>query len=110
MVALPRSTVLCDKGVVCAGLWCPAHTRPPESDGAFAQSFQEHPQSVLLTESLKPTLQQRHPDGRYTIGQDILEQERERTEHLRNHLRSLGYNPDEWETDAQENGTDKANG
>ncbi|HLO88942.1 MAG TPA: Uma2 family endonuclease, partial [Nostocaceae cyanobacterium] len=32
--------------------------------------FQEHPQSILLTESIKDQLQKIHPDGQYAIGQD----------------------------------------
>ena len=46
------------------------HTQLPESDGTFVENFLEHPQSVLLTDSIEPTLQQRHADGRYCIGQD----------------------------------------
>jgi Uma2 family endonuclease len=53
-----------------AKLSLPDHTQLPESDGAFVKNFQEHPQSVLLTDSILPWLQQRHPDGRYVIGQD----------------------------------------
>jgi Uma2 family endonuclease len=48
----------------------PDHTQLPESDGSFVKNFQEHPQSLLLTDSLGPILQQRHPDGQYAIGQD----------------------------------------
>lgn len=48
----------------------PDHTQLPESDGTFVKNFQEHPQSILLTESIEPVLQQLHPDGQYTIGQD----------------------------------------
>ncbi|MCD8489113.1 MAG: Uma2 family endonuclease [Desertifilum sp.] len=48
----------------------PDHTQLPESDGTFVKNFQEHPQSILLTDSLGPLLAQRHPDGRYCIGQD----------------------------------------
>lgn len=46
----------------------PDHTQLPESDGTFVKNFQEHPQSVLLTDSLQPILEQLHPDGQYTIG------------------------------------------
>src|SRR5579884_3647783 len=53
-----------------AGFNLPDHTQLPESDGTFVHNFQEHPQSVLLSDSLLPVLQQRHPDGRYCIGQD----------------------------------------
>jgi Uma2 family endonuclease len=48
----------------------PDHTQLPESDGTFVKNFQEHPQSILLTDSIQPILQQRHPDGQYCIGQD----------------------------------------
>jgi Uma2 family endonuclease len=55
----------------------PDHTQLPESDGTFVfaeraggKNFQEHPQSILLTDSIEPILQQRHPDGQYCIGQD----------------------------------------
>ncbi|HEY9848314.1 MAG TPA: Uma2 family endonuclease [Leptolyngbyaceae cyanobacterium] len=48
----------------------PDHTQLPESDGTFVKNFQEHPQSILLTDSITPVFQQRHPDGNYCIGQD----------------------------------------
>jgi len=48
----------------------PDHTQLPESDGTFVKNFQEHPQSILLTDSIKPILQQLHPDEQYCIGQD----------------------------------------
>ncbi|MCA6501361.1 MAG: Uma2 family endonuclease [Pseudanabaena sp.] len=48
----------------------PDHTQLPESDGTFVKNFQEHPQSILLTDSLEPLLQKKHPDGQYAIGQD----------------------------------------
>ena len=48
----------------------PDHTQLPESDGTFVKNFQEHPQSILLTDSLEITLQNLHPDGQYAIGQD----------------------------------------
>ncbi|NET55804.1 MAG: Uma2 family endonuclease [Symploca sp. SIO2E6] len=53
------------------------HTQLPESDGTFVfaeravgKNFQEHPQSLILTDSIGPVLQQLHPDGQYAIGQD----------------------------------------
>ena len=46
------------------------HTQLPESDGSFVKNFQEHPQSILLTDAIQPVLQERHPNGRYCIGQD----------------------------------------
>ncbi len=51
------------------GLTLPDHTQLPDSDGTFVKNFQEHPQSILLTESIKPILEKRHPDGQYCIGQ-----------------------------------------
>ncbi len=48
----------------------PDRTQLPDSDGNFAKNFQEHPQSILLTDSLETTLQTLHPDGQYPIGQD----------------------------------------
>jgi Uma2 family endonuclease len=34
------------------------------------KNFQEHPQSLLLTDSITPVLQMLHPDGQYAIGHD----------------------------------------
>lgn len=48
----------------------PDHTQLPEENGEFVKNFQEHPQSILLTDSLSPVLERLHPDGRYAIGQD----------------------------------------
>ncbi len=48
----------------------PDHTQLPESDGTFVKNFQEHPQSILLTDYLQPILRQSHPDSQYCIGQD----------------------------------------
>lgn len=48
----------------------PDHTKLPDSDGTFVKNFQEHPQSILLTDSIRPILQQLHPDNQYAIGQD----------------------------------------
>jgi Uma2 family endonuclease len=48
----------------------PDHTQLPESDGTFVKNFQEHPQSLLLTSSIRPILERLHPDGQYAIGQD----------------------------------------
>lgn len=46
------------------------HKELPETDGAIVENFLEHPQSILLTEAIWPVLQQRHPDGRFCVGQD----------------------------------------
>lgn len=48
----------------------PDHTQLPDSDGTFVKTFQELPQSILLTTSVRPILDQLHPDGQYCIGQD----------------------------------------
>ncbi|WP_204105905.1 MULTISPECIES: Uma2 family endonuclease [Spirulina sp. CCY15215] len=48
----------------------PDHTQLPESDGTFVKNFQEHPQSIILTDSLTPVLAELHPNGQYAIGQD----------------------------------------
>jgi Uma2 family endonuclease len=56
----------------------PDHTQLPESDGTFVlakrtvgQNWQEHPQSILLTDSIQPVLQKLYPDSQYFIGQDL---------------------------------------
>jgi Uma2 family endonuclease len=51
-------------------LTLPDHTQLPESDGTFVKNFQEHPQSLLLTSSIRPVLDRLHPDEQYCIGQD----------------------------------------
>jgi Uma2 family endonuclease len=59
-------------------LQLPDHRQLPDSDGTFvfakrlpwSQNFQEHPQSLLLTSSIRPVLDQLHPDKHYCIGQD----------------------------------------
>src|ERR1700730_10231649 len=48
----------------------PDHTQLPCSDGTFVKNTQEHPQSVLLTDSIVPILKRRYPGDRYFIGQD----------------------------------------
>jgi Uma2 family endonuclease len=48
----------------------PDHTQLPDSDGTFVKNFQEHPQSLILTDSIGPVLEKIHPDGQYAIGQD----------------------------------------
>ncbi len=56
----------------------PDHTQLPESDGTFVlakrtvgQNWQEHPQSILLTDSIQPVLQKLYPHSQYFIGQDL---------------------------------------
>lgn len=48
----------------------PDQNQLPDKDGSFVKNFQEHPQGLLLTDSIGPILQQLHPDGQYLIGQD----------------------------------------
>ncbi len=48
----------------------PDHTQLPESDGTFVKNFQEHPQSILLTESIWSVLERLHPDQQFCVGQD----------------------------------------
>ncbi|MDF5719634.1 MAG: Uma2 family endonuclease [Rhizonema sp. PD37] len=48
----------------------PDHTQLPDEDGTFVKNFQEHPQSIILTDSIGPVLEKVHPDGQYAIGQD----------------------------------------
>jgi Uma2 family endonuclease len=48
----------------------PDHKQLPCEDGAFAETFLEHPQSNLLTECLTPRLRELHPDGQFCIGCD----------------------------------------
>lgn len=52
------------------GFVLPDHTTLPDTDGKPVQNFQEHPQSMLLTKTVRPLLDQRHPDRQYAIGQD----------------------------------------
>lgn len=40
----------------------PDYTQLPKCDGTFANNFQEHPQSIFLTDSITPVLQAIHPD------------------------------------------------
>lgn len=48
----------------------PDHTQLPDSDGSIVENFQEHSQSIVLTESLWPVLQRLHPNGQFAVGQD----------------------------------------
>ncbi|HTU94109.1 MAG TPA: Uma2 family endonuclease [Gemmataceae bacterium] len=48
----------------------PDHTQLPDTDGSIVENFQEHPQGIVLTESLWPVLQRLHPDGQFAVGQD----------------------------------------
>jgi Uma2 family endonuclease len=48
----------------------PDHLQLPERDGRIVENFQGHPQGTLLTDTLRPVLQARHPDDQYCIGYD----------------------------------------
>ena len=48
----------------------PDHSQLPDEDGTFVKNFQEHPQSLILTDSIGPVVERLHPDGQYAIGQD----------------------------------------
>lgn len=56
--------------IVVGNTALPDHIQLPESDGTFVKNFQEHPQSILLTDSIEPVLQRLHPEGQFCIGQD----------------------------------------
>ncbi|MBC7971778.1 MAG: Uma2 family endonuclease [Verrucomicrobia bacterium] len=53
-----------------AAIKLPDHTQLPESDGTFVKNSLEHPLSLLLTDSITPTLDALHSDAQYCIGQD----------------------------------------
>jgi len=61
-----------DETITAAGLppAFPDHTQLPDEDGTFVKNFQEHPQSIILTDSIGPVVERLHPDGQYAIGQD----------------------------------------
>ncbi|MEM7539018.1 MAG: Uma2 family endonuclease [Chloroflexota bacterium] len=48
----------------------PDHTQLPDEDGEFVKNLHEHPQSLLITTSIRPVLDRLHPDEQYIIGQD----------------------------------------
>jgi Uma2 family endonuclease len=50
--------------------WPQCHMELPETDGSIVENFLEHPQGILLTETIWPLLQQRHPDGAFCVGLD----------------------------------------
>ena len=54
-----------------SSLTLPDHTQLPESDGSFVKNWQEHPQSILLTDLIEPILEQLHPENNFCIGQDL---------------------------------------
>src|SRR4051794_8175823 len=70
-IVLPDHTQLpCEDGTAAPGIVLPDHTQLPDEDGTFVKNFDEHPQSMVLTDSILPVLRQRHPDGQFAIGQD----------------------------------------
>ncbi|MDJ1170852.1 Uma2 family endonuclease [Roseofilum sp. BLCC_M154] len=48
----------------------PDHMDLPEEDGSVVKNFQEHPQSIILTDSIGSVMKRLHPDGQYVIGHD----------------------------------------
>ena len=61
-----------DEAITAAGLppAFPDYTQLPDEDGTFVKNFQEHPQSIILTDAIGPVVERLHPDGQYAIGQD----------------------------------------
>jgi Uma2 family endonuclease len=49
----------------------PTHLDLPDTDGLPSFNAAEPRQTALLTESLRRVLKELHPDGKYTIGQDL---------------------------------------
>lgn len=52
-------------------LTLPDHTQLPDRDGVPVRNDQEHPQSMLLTDSILPVAHRLHPDNMFCIGQDM---------------------------------------
>ncbi len=52
------------------GAELPDHTQLPCEENDFVRNFQEHPQSILITDSFLPVLERLHPDNQFIIGQD----------------------------------------
>jgi Uma2 family endonuclease len=48
----------------------PDHTQLPDRDGSIVNNYQEHPQSSLLSDCLRPRLHEVYPDGQFSIGCD----------------------------------------
>ena len=48
----------------------PDHKQLPDKDGSIVNNFAENPQSALLTSTIKPRLDELHPDGQYAVGMD----------------------------------------
>ena len=47
------------------------HRHLPDTDGSIVTNATEHSQSILLTTSLTPLLEARHPTGRFFVGADV---------------------------------------
>ena len=47
------------------------HRHLPDTDGSIVNNATEHSQSQLLTTSLRPLLEARHPGGRFFVGADV---------------------------------------
>jgi Uma2 family endonuclease len=52
------------------GSQLPDHTQLPDTDGRPMESYQQPPQSSILTESLWPRLLELYPNGHFSVGQD----------------------------------------
>ncbi len=50
----------------------PTHLDLPDKDNSVVENLFELPQAMLLTETLLPTLQKLHPEGRYAVGGNAL--------------------------------------
>ena len=48
----------------------PDHNDLPCEDGVPKETFLEHPQAMLLSETIRPVLRELHPDGQFIIGND----------------------------------------
>jgi Uma2 family endonuclease len=70
LVGLDPTQSPCKDGAGAPGIVLPDHTQLPCEDGTIVTNFDEHPQSILLTDSILPALRRRHPDGQFAIGQD----------------------------------------
>jgi hypothetical protein len=49
----------------------PTHLDLPESDGSIVTNNREHPQGLLLTNSILPVLRRIHPENDFIVSQDM---------------------------------------
>ena len=49
----------------------PDHPGLPESDGRIVENHLEHPQGMILSDSLLPVLMRGYPDGQFALGRDL---------------------------------------